>query len=393
MDKIFEYFNGNPVIAGMFSLWALGVCTFLLRNVPLKMFAFFVKHCTTEMTFNSPHPVFYSMLNWLDKKGYAPKARKIKISNGAWGGGKTMRSVGYGTHLIFIGGHPVLLQYDKETNSFSDYVRENIVITKLGRSHKMFDDILVELNKKDAEDNKNIEVFAIDCGDWGRGSKQRKRSLDTIIMNGDIIDRVKNALIKFQSEEEWYLKHGIPYQLGILLHGEPGTGKTSLIKGIASYLNYNIFSLNLRGDLFKLINSVPEKSVIVIEDVDCDQIVGNREDNKIETKQIYSLSTILNAIDGLRTVDGRILIMTTNYPERIDAALIRPGRIDLNINISYLNDLAFKQFINRFYEKDGTENGFYLSNKQLTGAMLQCDILSGLSKKEILIKYCGEIDR
>lgn len=127
---------------------------------------------------------------------------------------------------------------------------------------------------------------------------------------------------------------GIPYRRGYLLHGAPGSGKTSFIQALAGAVGYNICLLNLaeRGltddKLNHLLGLVPDRSFILLEDVDSafNRRVQTSEDG---FKGAVTFSGLLNALDGVASTEERIIFMTTNHYERLDPALIRPGRVDL----------------------------------------------------------------
>jgi hypothetical protein len=162
-----------------------------------------------------------------------------------------------------------------------------------------------------------------------------------------------------------------------MLHGTPGAGKTSTIKAIAKDTNRHIFNLSLRKyttqkqliNLFfnENVNIVPENNggkqttyaipvnqrIYVIEDIDClTDVVFDRKLKKNSVQENgdgITLSFILNLLDGILETPGRILIITTNYPEKLDKALIRPGRIDIKINFANATKELIREMINNFY--------------------------------------------
>lgn len=160
----------------------------------------------------------------------------------------------------------------------------------------------------------------------------------------------------FRSIDEFFLKSGqffkqydIPYKRGILLYGSPGNGKTTLVKSIAGSVSAPIvywqiteytssYSIN---EVFTTVTKMAPM-ILVIEDID--------------SMPLESRSVFLNTLDGATSKEGIFLIGTTNYPEKIDPALInRAGRFDRAYEIkqpddelrkSYLQKKGLSQFIN-----------------------------------------------
>lgn len=162
-----------------------------------------------------------------------------------------------------------------------------------------------------------------------------------------------------------------------LLYGPPGTGKSSLIAALANYLKFDMYDLELthlgsNSELRRLLVSTANRSILVIEDIDCSIELkdrefggGNPNDSQMRTKsnkffmQVIShcefiliklsflqltLSGLLNFIDGLWSScgDERIIVCTTNYKDKLDPALLRPGRMDMHIHMSYCTPGGFK---------------------------------------------------
>ncbi len=193
---------------------------------------------------------------------------------------------------------------------------------------------------------------------------------------GSHVDELRERLNIFINYPEWYEERGIPHTLGVMLHGIPGAGKTSTIKAVAKDTNRHIFNLSLRPyttckqltNLFydenvTVSNSdgsiqnyrIPlNKRVYVIEDIDCltDVVLdrGTVVNQKQNHNEVLTLSFLLNLLDGVLETPGRILIITSNYPERIDKALIRPGRIDVKVEFRRADRQFILDMLNNFYE-------------------------------------------
>ncbi|EEF38172.1 ATP binding protein, putative [Ricinus communis] len=206
---------------------------------------------------------------------------------------------------------------------------------------------------------------------WSHVVFEHPARFETLAMNPTKKQELINDLITFTNGKEYYAKTGKAWKRGYLLYGPPGTGKSSMIAAIANFLSYNVYDIELTAvadntELRKLLTDISSKSVVVIEDIDCSlDLTGQRkkkDDNKKKDplenleknndsnhqddgkKSKVTLSGLLNFIDGLWSASGgeRIIIFTTNHKEKLDPALIRSGRMDHHIELSYCKIEAFK---------------------------------------------------
>ncbi len=221
-------------------------------------------------------------------------------------------------------------------------------------------------------EQKNFNLITIDNQlEWDNGMLTNNcRNLSTVILDNTELNYLKNDISIFKTSEEKYKKLGLVWKRGYMFYGDPGCGKTSLIKAISNELMYNIYNINLsliNDDITmnKIFNSIPTKSLIIFEDIDCqDDIVFQRESyvevsSKIsdsdKIKKIIdtkTLSNLLNNIDGIVDNHGRVIIMTSNHPKKLDPALIRPGRIDVSMELKKCSKEQIKKFFKLFYNYD-----------------------------------------
>ena len=186
---------------------------------------------------------------------------------------------------------------------------------------------------------------------WWETRELSPRSLDTIYLPEGVIDAIVSDVNQFLEIKDKYRLLGIPWRRGFLLHGPPGTGKSSLVQALATHLELPLYYLNLAGvdrseDLQRLVNNVSTRSILLIEDVDCVPAARERVTDKEghETTKGIIASDLLNVIDGVVATEGRLLVLTTNHPERLDPALVRKGRIDREFHLSWAEEPELEKF-------------------------------------------------
>jgi hypothetical protein len=217
---------------------------------------------------------------------------------------------------------------------------------------------------------------------WTLLSKSPKRPLSTIYLKENVLDNLVTKTQKFFSDEtrDIYLSFGIPYKSVQLIHGPPGTGKTSLIKSIASDLDCDLYILPISKDMldtnlidaFSYISDNEEKErIIVIEDIDT-LFDGERKEG--DDQNGITLQAFLNCLDGFTCVEGTMLFLTANKPEVLDFAMIRSCRIDNKIKLDYADKQQTEKMFETFLPNQKQRfKEFYkeVSHKKYTPAMLQ----------------------
>jgi chaperone BCS1 len=201
---------------------------------------------------------------------------------------------------------------------------------------------------------------------WIKDKEVTARPLSTVILHEQQKELLVHDLRRFldPKTKHRYSTHSIPYKRGYLLYGPPGTGKTSFSLSIAGEADMDIYVINMHSiddwKLKTLFRSLPKKCVVLLEDIDAAGATCSRSFNpdgpesereKRSQKKAVTLSGLLNALDGVSSQEDRVLIMTTNHPEKLDDALTRPGRVDLKIAFQLANRSMAKD-IYRFMFKE-----------------------------------------
>lgn len=241
---------------------------------------------------------------------------------------------------------------------------------------EIMEDVRLLFKEQPAENDTTRIYFAHD-GYWTEcGTGKKKRPLTSVILSETVLSKIIGDVREFLETATWYQDRGIPYRRGYLLYGPPGCGKSSFVKAVAGEIDYSICILslsskNLNDDtLNNLMNSTPENSIILLEDIDA--AFPNRKDadndaddndkkkpKSIETSENgtgkVTLRGLLNALDGVASTEGRIIFLTTNYIDRLDSAMTRPGRVDLKVQIDYPDDDQLNRMFKRFYPDANTD--------------------------------------
>ncbi|KAJ5235081.1 uncharacterized protein N7469_004249 [Penicillium citrinum] len=256
---------------------------------------------------------------------------------------------------------------------------ETITLTTLYSHRHIFEDLFTEAHDYAAKSHEGKTTIYNSWGTEWRpfGHPRRKRPLESVVLAEGVKERIVGDVQDFIGSASWYHDRGIPYRRGYLLYGPPGTGKSSFIQALAGELDYDIAILNLseRGltddRLNHLLTIVPNRTLVLLEDVDA--AFSNRRtqsDADGYRGANVTFSGLLNTLDGVASAEERIIFLTTNHVERLDEALVRPGRVDMTVRLGEITRYQVARLWDRFYEEidtDGAHRQIFLNRLQKLG--------------------------
>lgn len=258
---------------------------------------------------------------------------------------------------------------------------ETVTLTTLYSNRHIFEDLFLDAHRlvQQSTEGKTI-VYTSQTASWAPfGEPRKKRPLDSVILDKGVKERISLDVKDFLRSGKWYYDRGIPYRRGYLLHGPPGSGKSSFVQALAGELDYSIAMLNLseRGltddRLNILLSVVPKRTLVLLEDADA--AFGNRRtqtDTDGYRGANVTFSGLLNALDGVASAEERILFLTTNHVERLDSALVRPGRVDMAVCLDEVTRWQSGQLWDRFYgdlDKQGAFRARFLERLDQLGVI------------------------
>lgn len=361
LKSFIDVVQNNQALTLLLGGSAVTASLYYLKALPSKIYRLLVWRFTSHVQITNDDSVFKTVSDWLSHQEFCQKARHLRCDTSVDDHTqmtKVRLCPGLGGTYFWYKGKPFLLHRENPGGGQDRFGRpvEIITIRSLGSSPAAIHSLIDEIQTWSNQSTDTIDVYLY-RGYWQKVSRKTKRALSSIVLPQGQKQRIVSDIQGFLTSKEWYTSMGIPYRRGMLFWGVPGTGKTSLAMGLAGMFDLRIYAINLGSvendqDLVNAITKIPEKSMLLIEDIDA-ATAKDREDDDTGAK--ITLAGLLNAIDGVFSRDGRVLVMTTNYPDKLDKALTRPGRVDLMEEIAPLNTPEILTMCKQFLGDKGTE--------------------------------------
>ena len=414
----------NPVFQGGFGLAVMAAGASALRMGSSAAYTMARRHLLVTLEVTSKDRAYPWVLQWLTKQGAKTQHLSVETSLRPAQAGSIRSLFGFvpgpGQHFITYQGKFMSVQRIRE-QSMVDFQTgkpwEKVQFIGLGKDTTAFENMLAEAHSMamTLEEGKTV-VYSNWGSEWRPfGQPRTRRPLDSVILDEGVSERILTDVMDWRQSAEWYLSRGIPYRRGYLLHGPPGSGKSSFIFALAGALGYNICVLNLAEPgltddrLALALANAPPMSIVLLEDIDAafpsrtpeSSIAAVGHDSSMAFTQggtsCVTFSGLLNVLDGVASAEERLLFMTTNHIQRLDPALVRPGRVDMvEVIDNCTGHQAEKMFEKFFPGQEGSEaaqrfgcevsqlqvpvsmaalQGYFLQHKDdVTGALTHMDV-------------------
>eukprot|EP00940_MAST-03C_sp_MAST-3C-sp2_P000621 g621.t1 len=359
----------NQFFTGGLGIAALGVAAGAARRLGGVATLMFRRHCMTTLEVTSKDLSYPWVLHWLNAQGRRTQHLSASTIVKKMADGRSSALAfdlvpGPGRHIVWHRGRPYSVERVREQQMLdlnSGNPWEKIVFTTFGRDTDVFTEVLTEARDMCVRRDEGRLVVYTNWGTEWRpfGDPRLKRPIDSVILGDGIKNSIVEDIAEWQSSASWYTERGIPYRRGYLLHGPPGCGKSSFVSAVAGHFDYNIciLSLNEAGltddRLAQALSNVPQQSLVLLEDIDA--AFHRRTPGEFNRSHV-TFSGLLNCLDGVSSAEERILFMTTNHLERLEPALLRPGRVDVVHCVDYARGEQIEELFRKFYPDDSDDD-------------------------------------
>ncbi|KFB51948.1 AGAP004266-PA-like protein [Anopheles sinensis] len=366
----------NPYFGAGFGLFGVGAGAAILRKGMQGAMILFRRHYMITLEVPCRDKSYQWLLQWITQKG-ARQTQHLSVETSF-----EQRDTGHvktrydfipsvGTHIMWYSGTWIKVDRAREQHTLDLHMGvpwETVQLTAFGRNKNLYFKILEEARQLALKNTEGKTIMYTAMGSEWRpfGHPRKRRPIGSVVLDQGVSERILLDCREFIKNPQWYSDRGIPYRRGYLLHGPPGCGKSSFITALAGEIEFGICLLNLseRGltddRLNHLMNVAPQQSIILLEDIDAAFV--SRQDT-LQQKAAFeglnrvTFSGLLNCLDGVASTEARIVFMTTNYLDRLDPALIRPGRVDVKEYVGHCSRHQLEQMFRRFYTgTDAEEN-------------------------------------
>lgn len=382
MQELLDLLRSNNLIIPAIVAGISGTILFQAKNIVMFIWGIFYTSIANTYTIENNLGMFNRAMIFF---GSQPKCwGQLTYAATLHTGENDILDMGVGTRFFYISNIGLVkVSYTatlkQAANDSSDNYVRTLEIVTFGSKTK-----LLELQKILIDLKVGKELTHLKVQTAMRTEYIPKSTRAQTIMSDKLYAQTCGRAKQFLNDRSTYAARGINFKLGMCLYGPPGTGKTSLIKLIASEINAPIITIANVGDLFDGPGLMWQVSSCTLEDKPVIVVIEDIKSLTPGKDQKDCRAEFLNYIDGLTTPQGMIIILTTNYLEELPKELLRPGRMDVCVEVGYLQTPEAIKICQKF-DIDISEDDAHLlvSSRNLTSAMLQEYILGDTLYQEI----------
>ncbi len=369
IDSLRKTLLENQFASGGLALGIIGGTVAILRQLPQQVINWAYDRVVISVEVNSSDDAYEWFAVWLGKQPVQTKMRDLNLKTrraSAEGGfslgenpdaPKALLAPTNGKFWIRFQGKQFWLCANREKmqgqNGLLASFHETLTIRTFFWNRPVIHDLISEAYRSTVKpEEKRVEIMTPRWDDWNVRQRVIPRAPESLVYSDNLLENIVTDAKKFLDSEAWYSDMGIPWRRGYLLHGPPGNGKSSLITAVAGVLGKSICVLNLSSlsltddSLTNLLGDAPDGSLILLEDVDA---VFNQRNKASGNESKLSFNGLLNALDGVTAQQGRLVFLTTNHLEKLDPALVRPGRADAHFFLNNASQTQVQKMLERFY--------------------------------------------
>ena len=357
----------NDFASGGLLLMIIGGLGVWLRAIPARIWYWLVFQTTMIVTVKDDDAAFEWVKEWFLEQKFLKRIRHVDLDT-------TLRNERIalipapGKHWFWYQGRPFEVWFSRTENTRERSGRrmESLTFRTVGRNRaflQSFVDDIVECHIR--RQGVRSHLYTYDDG-WDYVEGYSPRAVDSVVLEPGEKEHLLQDIAQFRGARQRYRRLGVPYHRGYLFYGPPGTGKTSLVSALGAHFGLSIYMVNLAEftdrSLMSAVNRVPRNSVLLFEDIDCMRSSQSRgrvdspaAEGQTSIKENASaqngvtLSGLLNVLDGFHAPSGVLFVMTTNHVEKLDEALLRPGRIDYKLYMGQASDHQKIELYRRFF--------------------------------------------
>jgi len=361
--------GGNDFASGGLLLMIIGGLGVWLRAIPERVWDWIVFQTTMIVTVKDDDAAFVWVKEWFLEQKFLKRIRHVDLDTTLRNERITMIPAP-GKHRFWYHGRPFEVWFSRTENTRERNGRrmESLTFRTLGRDRMVLQSFAEDIMQCHIR-RQGVQSYLYTYDDgWDYVEGYSPRAVESVVLEPGEKEHLLQDIAQFRRSKQRYRRLGVPYHRGYLFHGPPGTGKTSLVSALAAHFGLSIYMVNLADftdrSLMSAVNRVPCNSVLLFEDIDCmrssqsrgrtdpsgadGQLTTSNKENA-STQNGVTLSGLLNVLDGFHAPSGVVFVMTTNHVEKLDEALLRPGRIDYKLYMGHASDQQKIELYRRFF--------------------------------------------